>query len=213
MLHQTEEKVCVKGTVRRIVTAYGLEENMKIVIASDIHGSAYYCQKLLEAFKTLEASRLVLLGDILYHGPRNDLPRDYAPKEVIAMLNACKDKIYAVRGNCDTEVDQMVLDFPILADYGLFVLNGHTFYATHGHVYHQDHLPPMQDGDILLYGHTHLFKAEWMDVPKTGRIAVLNPGSVSIPKGGNPPTYGLLEGDCFSVQTFDGERVKEIVLG
>lgn len=186
---------------------------MKIIVASDIHGSAYYCKKLLEEFKASGSERMVLLGDILYHGPRNDLPREYAPKEVIAMLNACKDKIYAVRGNCDTEVDQMVLEFPILADYGLFVLNGHRFYATHGHVYHPDHLPPMQEGDILLYGHTHLFKAEWLEVSGLGRIGIMNPGSVSIPKGGNPPTYGLFEGDCFRIKTFDGETVKEMLLG
>ena len=186
---------------------------MKIIVASDIHGSAYYCKKLLEEFKASGSERMVLLGDILYHGPRNDLPRDYAPKEVIAMLNACKDKIYAIRGNCDAEVDQMVLEFPILADYGLFVLNGHRFYATHGHVYHPDHLPPMQEGDTLLYGHTHLFKAERLEVSGIGRIGIMNPGSVSIPKGGNPPTYGLFEGDCFRIKTFDGETVKEMLLG
>lgn len=185
---------------------------MKVIVASDIHGSAYYCQKLLEAFAASGAERLMLLGDILYHGPRNDLPRDYAPKEVIAMLNEHKNRIYAVRGNCDTEVDQMVLEFPILADYGLFMLDGCTGYATHGHVYHQDHLPPMQNGDILLHGHTHLLKAEWVDVPGVGRIGVLNPGSVSIPKGGNPPTYGLLENGNFQILTFERAVVKEMRL-
>lgn len=119
---------------------------MKILFASDIHGSAYYCRRLLDIYKETKASRMVILGDILYHGPRNDLPKEYAPKEVIAMLNPLKDQIYAVRGNCDTEVDQMVLQFPILADYALLVLDGKTFYATHGHVFNQDHLPPMQDG-------------------------------------------------------------------
>ena len=127
---------------------------MKIMFASDIHGSAYYCRRMLEAYRDLGASRLVILGDILYHGPRNDLPREYAPKEVIAMLNPLKREIYAVRGNCDTEVDQMVLEFPILADYALIAIEGKTFYATHGHVYNQDSLPPMQEGDILIHGHT-----------------------------------------------------------
>ena len=103
---------------------------MKILFASDIHGSAYYCRRLLDIYKETKASRMVILGDILYHGPRNDLPKEYAPKEVIAMLNPLKDQIYAVRGNCDTEVDQMVLQFPILADYALLVLDGKTFYAT-----------------------------------------------------------------------------------
>ena len=121
---------------------------MKIMFASDIHGSAYYCRRMLEVYEASGASRLVILGDILYHGPRNDLPREYAPKEVIAMLNPLKNQIYAVRGNCDTEVDQMVLEFPILADYALLSIEGKTFYATHGHVYNQDHLPPMQEGDI-----------------------------------------------------------------
>ena len=144
---------------------------MKVLFASDIHGSAYYCRKLLEIYQKSGAGRLVLLGDILYHGPRNDLPKEYAPKQVIAMLNEYKNQIYAVRGNCDTEVDQMVLEFPLLADYALLELNGKTFYATHGHVYNQDNLPPMMLGDILIHGHTHLLKAE-----KAGDITVLNPG-------------------------------------
>lgn len=181
---------------------------MKYLIASDIHGSSYYCQKLLDAWDQSGASRLILLGDILYHGPRNDLPRDYAPKKVIAMLNERKDRIYSVRGNCDTEVDQMVLEFPVLADYGLLALNGLTFYATHGHVYNQEKLPPMQKGDILLHGHTHVLKAESFD-----GYTVLNPGSVAIPKEGNPPTYGLLDGQEFKILDFDGNVIKQINLG
>ncbi|MFR5602300.1 MAG: phosphodiesterase [Lachnospiraceae bacterium] len=180
---------------------------MKYMFASDIHGSAYYCRKMLEKFTQSGAERLILLGDILYHGPRNDLPKDYAPKEVIAMLNPLKDRIYAVRGNCDTEVDQMVLEFPILADYALFVLEGKTFYATHGHIYHQDHLPPMQAGDILVHGHTHLLRAD-----QVGDITILNPGSTSIPKGGNPATYGMLEDGVFRILTFEDEIVKELKL-
>ncbi len=184
---------------------------MKFMIASDIHGSAYYCRRMLEEYRASGAARLILLGDILYHGPRNDLPREYAPKEVISMLNPLKDQIYAVRGNCDTEVDQMVLDFPILADYGLLVLDGKTIYATHGHVFNQEQLPPVQPGDILLHGHTHLLKAEYVDTAR-GRIAVLNPGSVSIPKGGNPNTYGMWEDGCFSIRTLEGSVVKEMKL-
>ncbi len=180
---------------------------MKILFASDIHGSAYYCGKLLEIYRQSGAERMVLLGDILYHGPRNDLPKEYAPKQVIAMLNEYKDQIYAVRGNCDTEVDQMVLEFPVLADYALLSFNGRTFYATHGHVYNQDHLPPVQAGDILIHGHTHLLKAE-----KAGDITVLNPGSVSIPKGGNPNTYAMLEDNVFTIYSLDGEVVKQMEL-
>lgn len=180
---------------------------MKYMFASDVHGSAYYCRKMLEAYKKENAQRLVLLGDLLYHGPRNDLPREYAPKEVIAMLNAMKDKIYAVRGNCEAEVDQMVLNFPVMADYCILALNGLTFYATHGHIYNQDHLPPLQNGDILIHGHTHVLKAEQKD-----NYILLNPGSVSIPKEGNPPTYAILEEQIFTIKTFEDTIVKEMRL-
>lgn len=180
---------------------------MKYMFASDIHGSAYYCRKMLEAYQKEGAERLVLLGDLLYHGPRNDLPREYAPKEVIPMLNAMKDRIYAVRGNCEAEVDQMVLDFPVLADYCVLAIDGKTFYATHGHVYNQKNLPPFCQGDILIHGHTHVQTAERMD----GYI-LLNPGSVSIPKEGNPPTYGVLENNIFTIRDFDGRDIKSLKL-
>ena len=124
---------------------------MKLLIASDIHGSAYYCRKLLEAYEREGADKLILLGDILYHGPRNDLPKEYAPKEVLAMLNERKEEILCVRGNCDTEVDQMVLKFPILADYGFLYEQGHMIFLTHGHVFHEEHLPMLKKGDILLH--------------------------------------------------------------
>ena len=178
---------------------------MKYMFASDIHGSAYYCRKMLEVYKEEKAERLVLLGDLLYHGPRNDLPKNYAPKEVIAMLNEKKGEIYAVRGNCEAEVDQMVLDFPVMADYCILALEGRTFYATHGHIYNQDHLPPMQEGDILIHGHTHVLKAEQRD-----GYTLLNPGSVSIPKEGNPPTYAVLEDGVFRIKDFDGNIIKQI---
>lgn len=180
---------------------------MIYMFASDIHGSASHCENMLKAYDQSGAQRLILLGDILYHGPRNDLPENYAPKEVIRMLNGYKERIYAVRGNCDTEVDQMVLDFPMMADYGLLALDGRTFYATHGHIYHQDHLPPLQKGDILVHGHTHILKAE-----RYKDITVLNPGSVSIPKGANPHTYALLEDGVFRVLDFGGRSVAEIEL-
>lgn len=180
---------------------------MKNLFASDIHGSAYYCRKLLDAFREEQAERLVLLGDLLYHGPRNDLPREYAPKEVIALLNEHKNKIYAVRGNCEAEVDQMVLEFPVMADYCILSVDGRTFYATHGHIYNQDNLPPLQEGDILIHGHTHVLKAQQMD----GYI-LLNPGSVSIPKEGNPATYAVLENSIFTIKDFDGNTVREMRL-
>lgn len=180
---------------------------MKYMFASDIHGSAYYCRRMCEAYRQSGAERLILLGDLLYHGPRNDLPKDYAPKEVIAMLNEQKQEILAVRGNCEAEVDQMVLEFPVMADYAVLVLNGLTFFATHGHVFDQDHMPPLKAGDILIHGHTHLLKAE-----RQGQHYILNPGSVSIPKGGNPPTYAVLEDTVFRILDFDGNVVREIAL-
>ncbi len=180
---------------------------MKYMFASDIHGSAYYCRKMLEVFQASGAKRLILLGDILYHGPRNELPKEYAPKAVFVMLNEYKDQIYAVRGNCDADVDQMVLEFPIMADYALLELNGKTIYATHGHVYHEEALPPMQPGDILIHGHTHLPVAEPM-----GDKFLLNPGSVSLPKEGNPCSYGMLEGSVFTIYDFEGQKLKEIQL-
>ena len=165
---------------------------MKILIASDIHGSAYYCQVLLDALEREKADRLFLLGDILYHGPRNDLPRDYAPKEVIAMLNPLKEKLFCVRGNCDTEVDQMVLNFPILADYAILPLGYRVIYATHGHKLNCDNPPPLSKGDILLNGHTHIPADKDM-----GTFRYLNPGSVSIPKEQSPHGYMTLENGEF----------------
>ncbi len=172
---------------------------MKLMIASDIHGSAYYCKKLIDSYEREKADKLLLLGDILYHGPRNDLPCEYAPKAVIAMLNAMKDKILCVRGNCDTEVDQMVLEFPCMADYALLVLDGGTVYATHGHVYNEANLPPITDGDILLCGHTHIPKCE-----KHDKFIYMNPGSVSIPKDNSYNGYMIYEDKIFLWKDFDG---------
>ena len=151
---------------------------MKWMIASDLHGSAYYCRKMLEALEREGADRLFLLGDLLYHGPRNDLPREYAPKEVIPLLNGKKEKLLCVRGNCDAEVDQMVLEFPVLADYAVLPVGQRLIYATHGHIYHVKNLPPLAPGDVLLHGHTHV--PAWTEFGQ-GNL-YLNPGSVSIPK-------------------------------
>ena len=128
---------------------------MKIVIASDIHGSAYWCRALLEAVQAEEADRLLLLGDLLYHGPRNDFPDEYSPKKVFEMLNAVKEKITCVRGNCDSEVDQMVLEFPMMADYALVEADGHFLFATHGHLFNADMPPSLQPRSVLLNGHFH----------------------------------------------------------
>ncbi len=176
---------------------------MNLFIASDIHGSVYYCKKLLEAFEKEGCDKMLLLGDILYHGPRNDLPRDYAPKQVIAMLNALKDKILCVRGNCDTEVDQMVLEFPILADYAVIYNGSQTVYATHGHVYNEERLPPIQNGDVLLHGHTHV--SACIDREE---YVYMNPGSVSIPKEDTPRGYMLMNDAGAVWKTLDGEIYK-----
>jgi len=153
---------------------------MKLIIASDIHGSAYWCGKLMELIEKENPDRILLLGDLLYHGPRNDLPRDYAPKKVIPMLASLQDRILAVRGNCEAEVDQMVLPFPCMADYALLETGGMTLYLTHGHHYNPDHLPPLREGSVFLSGHTHVK----LDEVRNG-IRCLNPGSVSIPKDGS----------------------------
>lgn len=173
---------------------------MKWLIASDLHGSAYYCEKLIEAFEKEKADRILFLGDILYHGPRNDLPKDYAPKRVISMLNPLKDRILCVRGNCESEVDQMVLEFPIMADYGVLVCGERMIYATHGHVHNSGNLPPLCEGDILLHGHTHVPAC----VENDSHI-YMNPGSVSIPKENSPHSYMILDGEQFQWKTLDGE--------
>ena len=153
---------------------------MKLLIASDIHGSAYWCGKLMEVIEEFDPDHLILLGDLLYHGPRNDLPRDYAPKQVIPMLSNYKEKIIAVRGNCEAEVDQMVLPFPCLADFSEVYAGGQLLYLTHGHHASPEDLPPLPIGSIFLSGHTHVKR----DEVRNG-IRCLNPGSVSIPKDGS----------------------------
>ena len=172
---------------------------MKLFIASDIHGDAETAKILIDAYKQSGADRLVLLGDLLYHGPRNDLPAGYAPKEVISLLNSLKDEILAVRGNCDTEVDQMVLNFPILADYAFIECNGLSMFVTHGHKFNMDNPPPMKKGDILLHGHTHV-SGVWEF--GNGNLYV-NPGSVSIPKENTPKGYILLSPNSDKSSTLD----------
>ena len=175
---------------------------MKFLIASDIHGSAYYCELLLKAFETEKADRLILLGDILYHGPRNDLPKDYAPKKVIEMLNPLKDKILCVRGNCEAEVDQMVLEFPVLADYAVLPVSDKLMYMTHGHKWGPQNLPPLCKGDILINGHTHVPKCE-----DNGSFIYMNCGSVSIPKENSPYSFMTLENGEFLWKNIETNEV------
>ena len=173
---------------------------MKLMIASDIHGSAFYCRKMLEAYNNEKADKLLILGVILYHGPRNDLPCEYAPKEVIAMLNPMADELLCVRGNCDTEVDQMVLDFPVLAEYAVFYVDGKMIFATHGHNFNPANPPKIKKGDILLNGHTHV---PAFDV--TDKFTYVNPGSVSIPKENSEHGYIILENNTLTWKNLDGK--------
>jgi len=187
---------------------------MKYLIASDIHGSAFWCRKLMEVFQSSGADKLILLGDLLYHGPRNELPLEYDTKAVTALLNAERKKILAVRGNCDSEVDQMVLSFPMLADYAWMRLNDINFFVTHGHVYNdceEGKMPLLNSGDVLLHGHIHLPVAEKKEM-EDGNYYLLNPGSVSLPKGGNASSYAILDGNIYTIFDFDGNIIKELTL-
>lgn len=181
---------------------------MKLFIASDIHGSSYYCQKLINAFENEKADRILLLGDILYHGPRNDLPKEYDPKKVIEMLNKYCDKILSVRGNCDSEVDQMVLNFPCLADYTLLFDEDKTIFITHGHIYNAENMPKIKAGDVLLHGHTHVTACEKLDCG----AYYINPGSVSIPKNNTQRGYLIFEKSTFIFKNLDGDVLNSFSL-
>ncbi|MBQ5320852.1 MAG: phosphodiesterase [Oscillospiraceae bacterium] len=176
---------------------------MKLLIASDIHGSAYYCQKLIDRYKEEKADKLILLGDILYHGPRNDLPEEYDPKAVISILNEIKEEIISVRGNCEAEVDAMVLSFPVLADYALLFVDNKTLFLTHGHRFSKENMPPLKKGDLFLSGHTHIPLFE-----KENGITFINPGSVSIPKENSPHSYITIENGILNFKTITGEIYK-----
>lgn len=176
---------------------------MKLMIASDIHGSAHYCAELLEAYRREGAQKLLLLGDLLYHGARNDLPEGYDTKKTTALLNAVREELLCVRGNCDSEVDQMVLEFPILSAQAALFVDGRAVYAVHGHEWGPDRLPPLAEGAVLLSGHTH--------VPSFARhegIILANPGSVSIPKGGSARGYLLLAEGELVWKTLAGEELR-----
>lgn len=176
---------------------------MKFLIASDIHGSAYWAERLMAAIEAEQPDRIILLGDLLYHGPRNDLPRDYAPKSVIPLLNdlAKSGRVIAVRGNCEAEVDQMVLEFPCMSDSALVMdSDGRELFCTHGHVFgagmHNsvDNAPVLPAGSALVYGHTHIKVNE--ESQKHPGLWLFNPGSVSIPKDGTH-SYGIYEDGSF----------------
>lgn len=180
---------------------------MKFMIASDIHGSAYYCEKLITAYKNEKADRLLLLGDILYHGPRNELPRDYAPKRVAAMLNEYADSIFCVKGNCEAEVDSLMLDFSVEAEYCLIPTAGRLIFASHGHHFGENNPPKHSKGDIILTGHTHIPACVEHET-----YLYVNPGSVSIPKNGSVHGYMIFDGEGFVWKDLDGNIYNEYKL-
>lgn len=174
---------------------------MKWMIASDIHGSAFWCEKLMAALEREKADRLILLGDILYHGPRNPLPQAYDTQRVAALLNERRDMITAVRGNCDADIDQMLLDFPMMADYALIENGDSLIFATHGHLHNADKRPPIKAGDVLLHGHTHVPACREYE-----SFLYINPGSVSLPKEASPNSYIVLEKGLFVWKDMSGEE-------
>ena len=178
---------------------------MKYLVISDIHGALSGAKAMEEALQFHQAEWICTPGDILYHGPRNDIPADYAPKAVIEIMNRHKNRIIAVRGNCDGEVDQMVLQFPCLSTTNIIPFKGHRLIMSHGHVYGPDNLPEMDAGDIFLSGHTHIPTADEKD-----GMYLLNPGSISLPKGGHPATYGILDEHGFTVYTTDHKPYMEV---
>lgn len=178
---------------------------MKLFFISDIHGSSYYLEKVINIYKKEKADYLVILGDELYHGARNPLPKEYNPKKVAEVLNTYKNKIIAVRGNCDSEVDQMVLNYPIMSDCSIILYNNRRLFLTHGHIYNKNNLPNISTGDVLIYGHTHVPLTE-----KINNMFIINPGSITFPKENTPNCYGILEDNTFKIKTLDGEVFKEI---
>lgn len=181
---------------------------MKLFFASDLHGSQEATEKVLEHYRRSGAEHLVILGDVLNHGPRNPVPSSYNPPKVAELLNAHKQEIIAVRGNCDSEVDQMLLEFPMMSDYAWVMLpTGQRLFLTHGHLYNSDKRPPLKQGDVIAHGHTHIPVAEWQ-----GEQIIFNPGSITFPRNEFAASFGLLEDNRLSVQTFDGEVLASIEL-
>lgn len=180
---------------------------MKLFVISDIHGSLEYLKKALKAYEEENADIILILGDVLYHGPRNPIPDSYDPSSVATLLNNLKNKIIAVRGNCDSEVDQMLLEYPIMSDFSTVFWNDKRIFITHGHIYNKDNMPNICPGDILIHGHTHIPLAEIHE-----DIFILNPGSITFPKENFPNSYGIFEKDSFKIKSFEKIIIKEIIL-
>lgn len=178
------------------------------LVISDIHGSLDGALLVKNAFKKHNADCILCLGDILYHGPRNDLPNDYYPKKVIPILNDLANYIISVRGNCDAEVDQMVLDFACTSDYNIIPYQNNKIFMSHGHIYSPNNLPTLNKGDLFLSGHTHIPTAEL----NNEGIYLLNPGSISLPKNGHPKTYGTLQNNIFNIYTIENDLYMSITI-
>lgn len=179
---------------------------MKIMFASDIHGDLECARAALDAYRREGAEKLILLGDLLYFGPRNTILPTYDPKGVIALLNSVKDELLCVRGNCDAEVDQMVLDFPIMAEYAYLCIDGFKMLLTHGHKINKENSGMLSAGELLVHGHTHVLCIE--DIGE-GRLYI-NPGSTTYPKEGNPRSYMIYEDGVLSIrELFSGDVIKE----
>ena len=176
---------------------------MKILFFSDVHGSPESLELLLVRIRDFAPDHLVLLGDALYHGPRNPLKEDYAPKRTAELLNSVKANLTAVRGNCDSEVDQMMLEYPMMSDYATLLADGHRFFLTHGHHWNPSQLPPLGAGDVLCYGHTHIPQAERI----TDDLTAFNPGSLSLPKGGYAASYGTYENNTLTVWELESGNI------
>lgn len=180
---------------------------MKLFFISDLHGSYFYLEKAIDAFIKENADYIILVGDILNHGPRNPIPDGYNPPKCAKLLNSYSEKIISVRGNCDSEVDQMLLEFPILSDYSIILYNNKRLFVSHGHIYNPENLPKLSKGDVFIFGHVHLPIAEY-----NGNVFVLNPGSITFPKESNPNSYGILKDGIFKIKDLDGNVVKSIAL-
>lgn len=179
---------------------------MKCMIVSDIHGSLPDLKRVMQIFEDEQMDKLILLGDLLYHGPRNPLPQGYDPQGVANILNQYRERIMAVRGNCDAEVDQMLLHFPMRADYLQFYVDGHRFFITHGHLYDEEHLPELSAKDIFMYGHFH------KPIAKEDKgIILFNPSSISLPKEG-VKSFGVYENHELKIMSLEKEVVKSIKL-
>lgn len=201
--------VCLHFYLKYDIIPQMEEMLMRLMIASDIHGSGYYGEKMLQAYEREKCEKLVILGDILYHGPRNDLPKEYNPKKVIELLNNIKDQLLCVRGNCEAEVDQMVLDFPVMADYAIFYMGKRMIFATHGHIFNENNIPKLKEGDILLHGHTHIPVCKEIG---DGKIIYMNPGSVSIPKENSKHGYMIMDENETIWKDIDGAELWKYTL-